>query len=103
MHAGACVKKLAAIHPKRWPGWAWADRVVALIRTGVVCWWRLTPDLLVPHRSFRITSRTLGSRTEARATSPQLAAVDTWRQVVLLAYSSSLEHALATSRASSTS
>jgi len=86
--AAALRAKLAAKHPRRHDGWAWADRVVALMaeRSGLLVESE-AGTFTFPHRTFQeyLAARWLLEQEEC----PQLAAVlaesDTWREVVLLA------------------
>ena len=86
--AAALRAKLAAKHPRRHDGWAWADRVVALMaeRSGLLMESE-TGTFTFPHRTFQeyLAARWLLEQEDCPQQAAALAASDTWREVVLLA------------------
>ena len=80
--------KLASIHPRRHDGWAWADRVVALMaeRSGLLVATGIG-TFTFPHRTFQeyMAARWLLEQADCPQQAARLAASDTWREVVLLA------------------
>ena len=86
--ADALRAKLAAKHPRRHDGWAWADRVVALMaeRSGLLVESE-TGIFTFPHRTFQeyLAARWLLEQEDCPQQAAALAASDTWREVVLLA------------------
>lgn len=86
--ADALRKGLAAIHPKANGGWAWANRVVGLMRERGGLLVESEPDVFTfPHRSFQeyLAARWLLTQPGRAAEAARLAESDSWREVVLLA------------------
>lgn len=86
--ADALRAKLAAIHPQRHDGWAWADQVVALMaeRSGLLVDTGVG-TFSFPHRTFQeyLAARWLLEQADCPQQAARLAGSDTWREVVLLA------------------
>ena len=81
-------KRLAAVHPRKHEGKAWASRVVALMqeRGGLLV--EVEPGhFTFPHRTFQeyLAARWLLEQENRPQTAAGLAASDAWREVVLLA------------------
>jgi hypothetical protein len=88
LSAEALRAKLAAKHPRRYDGWAWADRVVALMaeRSGLLV--EGEPGVFTfPHRTFQeyLAARWLLEQEDCPQRAAVLAESDIWREVVLLA------------------
>ncbi len=86
--ADALRKALAGIHPQPHQGWAWADRVVELMRLRGGLLIETAPGVFTfPHRSFQeyLACRWLLARGNAASTARELAVDDAWPEVVLLA------------------
>ena len=78
---------LAEIHPGRDTGWAWANRVLELMRERGGLLVESQPDVFTfPHRSFQeyLACRWLLEQGNAPSTAGSLAADDAWGEVILL-------------------
>ncbi len=78
---------LAEIHPGRDAGWAWANRVLELMRERGGLLVESQPGVFTfPHRSFQeyLACRWLLEQGDAPSTAGRLAADDAWSEVILL-------------------
>ncbi len=78
---------LARVHPQRDPGWAWANRVLELMRERGGLLIEARPGVFTfPHRSFQeyLACRWLLEQDDAPSTSGSLAGDDAWGEVILL-------------------
>ncbi|HEX4955330.1 MAG TPA: SUMF1/EgtB/PvdO family nonheme iron enzyme [Thermoanaerobaculia bacterium] len=82
-------ERLAAIHPRKHEGWAWADRVVTLIaeRGGLLNEAVPEETFNFAHRSFQeyLAARWLLQQEDVPAVAGHLAGEEGWYEVVLLA------------------
>ncbi len=85
--ADALRPALAAIHPRRHQGWAWAERVLDLMRERGGLLIESDEDVFTfPHRSFQeyLACRWLLEQDNAAVTARELAGDDIWSEVVQL-------------------
>ncbi|MCP3964058.1 MAG: SUMF1/EgtB/PvdO family nonheme iron enzyme [bacterium] len=78
---------LAEIHPRRDEGWAWANRVIELMRERGGLLVEADPGVFTfPHRSFQeyLACRWLLEQGNANTTAARLATGDAWGEVILL-------------------